>query len=229
MGEEIERDPNYFCSHKFPFLPIPAAATMRSPDHPYSSGMATPPLQTLASVPFKWEEEPGKPRPCTDIIALPAKRLELELPHPPCRMEPTPANIRMPSPNAVLDGPYSNIVGGRPKFYSFRLFKGSFDSSSSDQSPDESSDVLFGKKMMSSQKRRRYWFLKLKKKSTDGGGSFGSSHTTDDVHERCRKMRRSGSFSQASSSTHLWAAVYQSLKQVIPWKSTGKSKKDGSI
>ncbi|EYU38881.1 hypothetical protein MIMGU_mgv1a021126mg [Erythranthe guttata] len=95
-----------FSRLKFPLLPLP-------PDTVHS-GTATPPLHTLASVPFKWEEQPGKPRPCTDIIALPEPEPALDL--PPCRM------TKLPSPTAVLDGPY-NLDLARPKFSSFRFFR----------------------------------------------------------------------------------------------------------
>ncbi|KAK6142690.1 hypothetical protein DH2020_023038 [Rehmannia glutinosa] len=136
--DEIE---SKFSTLNFPFLPLPAA-TMHSPEHP--SGTATPPLQTLASVPFKWEEQPGKPRPCTDIIALPGPAKCLEL--PPCRMLLMDPTNKMPSPTTVLDGPYAV---GRPMFSSFRFFREaqcSFDSTSSD-SPRSSVDATLYEKL----------------------------------------------------------------------------------
>ncbi|KAI3449283.1 hypothetical protein Pfo_005948 [Paulownia fortunei] len=216
MGEEDEREPS-FSTLKFPLLPIPAPS-LNSPEHP--SGMATPPLRTLASVPFKWEEEPGKPRPCTDIIALPEPAKCLEL--PPCRMlfmEPANKIAKMPSPSTVLDGPYHV---GRPKFSSFRFFReaqGSFDSSSSGDSPHSSVDILLGKKI-GGQKTRRFFGRTLRfrsgKKEADGGifGFSPSSTTGCDSDERCTrvkmegKMRRNGSFSSLSqaTSTHLWVS-----------------------
>ncbi|KAF8024498.1 hypothetical protein BT93_F1620 [Corymbia citriodora subsp. variegata] len=43
-----------------------------SPDR---SGMRTPPFHTTAAVPFRWEEEPGKPRPCSALAIVPSPGL----------------------------------------------------------------------------------------------------------------------------------------------------------
>ncbi|KAK6142669.1 hypothetical protein DH2020_023017 [Rehmannia glutinosa] len=209
---------------------------MHSPEHP--SGTATPPLQTLASVPFKWEEQPGKPRPCTDIIVLPGPAKCLEL--PPCRMLLMDPTNKMPSPTTVLDGPYAV---GRPMFSSFRFFREaqcSFDSTSSD-SPRSSVDVLLGNKSKGQKTMKRFNFgrglrFKSGKKEVDGG-SFGfsspSSTTGCDGVERLKmegQMRRNGSFSghsQAATTARLCATLYEKLKHAIPWRSTRKSKKEG--
>jgi hypothetical protein len=91
---------DYYCeeenSKKIPKLPLlNPSPLMYSPER--SSGTKTPPLYISASVPFGWEEEPGKPKPCTDIVTfsnptLIKKCLEL----PP----------KLQSPTTVLDGPY---------------------------------------------------------------------------------------------------------------------------
>ncbi|PIN17335.1 hypothetical protein CDL12_09993 [Handroanthus impetiginosus] len=170
MGDEEDRKPS------LPTLNFAAAAagTMHSPDHP--SGMATPPLHTLASVPFKWEEEPGKPRPCTDIVALPEpSKICLDL--PPSRTA-NKINTKVPSPTTVLEGPY-NV--GRPKFSSFRFFREghvSFDSSSSGDSPRSAVDVLLGKK--SGRRKTRGFFGRILRFKITGNkgvdeGSFGFS------------------------------------------------------
>ncbi|KAI3444395.1 hypothetical protein Pfo_001060 [Paulownia fortunei] len=232
MGEEDEREP-CLSALKLPILHISAAAaSMHSPEHP--SGMATPPLQTSASVPFKWEEEPGKPRPCTHIIPLPEPAKCLEL--PPCRMlfmEPTNKITKTPSPTTVLDGPY-NV--GRPKFSSFRFFRegqDSFDSISSGSPEGTALDVLLGSKKSTGGLKARGFLGKFRggKKEVDGVSSrFSSSSASScDSDESCRrvknsaagKMRRNGSFSSVAHarSSHLWATIYQGLKQVIQWKS----------
>lgn len=221
--EEDETEPSFY-TLKFPLLPLPPP-TVHSPEHP--SGMATPPLHALASVPFKWEEEPGKPRPCTDIIALPGPAKCLEL--PPCRnrLELTNSRItKMPSPTTVLDGPY-NL--GRPKCSSFRFFREShrsFDSSSSSGgggggSPQSSVDFLLGKKNGGRRKTRGFLSRALRltksgKREVDGGSlRFSPSSATGcdgDGDGRCYKlegkMRRNGSFSSLSqaASTHLWVS-----------------------
>lgn len=65
--------------------------------------MPTPPLQTGVSVPFQWEEAPGKPRPCpTESKPRIARTLEL-----PPRLLFSEAKVsNAPSPTTVLDGPY---------------------------------------------------------------------------------------------------------------------------
>ncbi|KAL3615722.1 hypothetical protein CASFOL_041383 [Castilleja foliolosa] len=224
MGKKVEEndetEQNSFSTLKFPFLPFPAA-TIHSPDHP------PPPLHTLASVPFKWEEQPGKPRPCTDIIPLPIPgpgRIILE--PPPCRIttavDPSGGKItKMPSPTAVLDGPYAVA---RPKFSSFRFLRESFDSTSSD-SPYSSEDVLLG----GGRRKGRGFFgrglrFKSGKKEVDEGSlGFSPSSTTGFSDERF-KMRKNGSLK--SVSPRFCATIYERLKQAVPWKSTRKSRKN---
>ncbi|XP_075521204.1 uncharacterized protein At4g00950-like [Primulina tabacum] len=226
-----------FLTPKLPLLNIMPP----TPNSPQRSGTATPPLQTLVSVPFQWEEEPGKPRPCTALIALPepaAKLLEL----PPCRMplimEPTNKITKTPSPTTVLDAPY-NLA--RPKFSSFRFFMEnhySFDSYSSASPESAVDDIWIGKK--SNGRRRGTGFLKWRggTKEAIGGDFIGFSSSSvascDSDTESCKKvkmegkLRRIGSISTVSDArptTHLWAAVYEGIKQVIPWKSAKKSHK----
>ncbi|MCH93452.1 hypothetical protein A2U01_0014403, partial [Trifolium medium] len=70
---------------------------------PERSGTKTPPLHNSASVPFGWEEEPGKPKPCTDLVTFsnPTTMKCLELP-PRLLIDTT----KLQSPTTVLDGPY---------------------------------------------------------------------------------------------------------------------------
>ncbi|KAL1541231.1 hypothetical protein AAHA92_25480 [Salvia divinorum] len=192
-------------------------AAALSPERP--SGTATPPLHALASVPFKWEEQPGKPRPCTDIILRPEPARCLEL--PPCRI------TKMPSPTTVLDGP-DHL--GRPKFSSFRLFREkqiSFDSSSGGGSPQ--SYVTVGKKSSGRLKLSRLLGRSLrvrrggKEADEDSLGfspSFAGFETVEGV--------KIASFSR-SAPTPLWATMYEGLKQAITWKRTRKSKKEGAL
>ncbi|KAJ1429473.1 hypothetical protein SESBI_08241 [Sesbania bispinosa] len=63
-GSEAEVDAEH---SKTPKLPLFNHPPMHSPER---SGMVTPPLHTSASVPFGWEEEPGKPRPCTALVSF---------------------------------------------------------------------------------------------------------------------------------------------------------------
>ncbi|XP_058223674.1 uncharacterized protein At4g00950 [Rhododendron vialii] len=101
---------------KLPLLSIQLPVSHDSPEH---SGMLTPPLHTSASVPFRWEEEPGKPRPCTALITTTTQTLSHQDPHStdtpnynnkclelPPRLQSF-IDPKMSSPTTVLDGPYS--------------------------------------------------------------------------------------------------------------------------
>ncbi|KAK4364178.1 hypothetical protein RND71_015536 [Anisodus tanguticus] len=106
-------EPSNYSTPKLPLsLSTPTMKLKYSSQH--STGILTPPLNTtLVSIPFKWEEQPGKPRPCTDLI------ISIFNDHKPKCLEPPPArlyyleNTKMPSPTTVLDGPYSNIERGK--------------------------------------------------------------------------------------------------------------------
>lgn len=86
----------------------------RQPPEP--SGTLTPPLRTSASVPFQWEEAPGKPRHCkTESKPKSARSLEL----PPRLLSENAKVVNLPSPTTVLDGP--DHLGRSLSFtYSFR-------------------------------------------------------------------------------------------------------------
>ncbi|KAF8380012.1 hypothetical protein HHK36_027481 [Tetracentron sinense] len=72
----------------------------QSPEPP---GISTPPHRTPASVPFQWEEAPGKPRACTTILPKLSSARSLELPP---RLFTEIKVTNMSSPTTVLDGPY---------------------------------------------------------------------------------------------------------------------------
>ncbi|XP_058757298.1 uncharacterized protein LOC131630534 isoform X2 [Vicia villosa] len=87
-------------SMKIPKLPLlNTLPIMHSPER---SGTKTPPFHITVSVPFGWEEEPGKPKACTDIVTFsnPTTFKCLEL--PPRLLVDT----KVPSPTIVFDGPY---------------------------------------------------------------------------------------------------------------------------
>ncbi|KAL3536693.1 hypothetical protein ACH5RR_000059 [Cinchona calisaya] len=215
-------------SNSTPKLPLFTMATMQSPEH---SGMLTPPLySTSASVPFRWEEEPGKPRPCTTLIPFSTtessgpKCLDL----PPSRLfsaEPMIKIARTPSPTTVLEGPY-NVLGSRPKFTSssFRFFtrddrrQGSFDSSSS-RSLEKGqliSSMVLGKKQLHKRSGLLFgsWRQKTPKLGSgkrDVGGSNGSSVGSNESSiesdessisgvNKIGRIRRNGSFSSLSQA-----------------------------
>lgn len=231
MGSEAEPES--------PKLPLFSMSHIQSNE---PSGYLTPPFYTSVSVPFRWEEEPGKPRPCTALAIIPdpidSSQKSLELP-PRLLLE-----TKLLSPTTVLEGPYV----GRSRFQSssFRIVGrecyGSF-------SPDHERSGQLGAFVLSkSGVKEKGWLdswgrrvLKGKREvgganyvfpsSVDGeidggGGSVGESSSFKVKNTRHRRAR---SFSTLSHSRpHFWATIYQGLKQVVPWKSR-KSKQDGIV
>ncbi|KAG2701431.1 hypothetical protein I3843_06G040800 [Carya illinoinensis] len=190
-----------------------------------STGMLTPPLRATASVPFHWEEAPGKPRqPCAaDSKQETAARI-LEL--PPRLLLSESKSINMPSPTTVLDGPYV----GRAVFHSHRF---------SFRSPDHE----VGRRLTSKERGGHFgsmrWGSFRKNKQVFQGSFDFSSSAIDGDHDgggtntkgKITRVRRRGSFlSLANTSSHLLASVYESFKQVVPWRRTSARKntqKDG--
>lgn len=102
MGSEAKLWQN----SEVPKLPLLAFAAMDSPDR---SGMPTPPIHTSVSVPFRWEEEPGKPRFCfrtpnnsSDSKNTATQRKCLEL--PPRLLLMDPKVPKLPPPTTAPKG-----------------------------------------------------------------------------------------------------------------------------
>ncbi|XP_022898414.1 uncharacterized protein At4g00950-like [Olea europaea var. sylvestris] len=218
MGFQDEVGQDSDCTPKLPLFSKTVPPMMQSP---YHSGMLTPPLHTLASVPFQWEEEPGKPRPCTALIELPnPKSTEtkcLELP-PRLFMESTTKITKTPSPTTVLDGPYV----GEPKFSSssFKSLgeaKGSFDGSSS-KSPEKVQlrTVVICKK---GHKRRGLFDSWGKKTITFKDRKKEIGDDSAGTKAKIGKLTRNGSFSSFTQArSHIWDAIYEGFKKLMPWK-----------
>ncbi|XP_057422493.1 uncharacterized protein At4g00950-like [Lotus japonicus] len=170
---------------------------------PYTAPEApTPPPRTAASVPFQWEEAPGKPRPC-HTRSEPAGRgggvsRALELPPRLSFMENNHNKVSV-SPTTVLDGPY---IGRAVSF--------TMSHRSSTRDTEESSS--FGSTR---------WLKKKKSNRVKREGSFDFSSWSVDGTSKVKimRVRRTGSFLSLSRGTsHLWANIYESFKQVVPWR-----------
>ncbi|XVE77295.1 hypothetical protein DITRI_Ditri13aG0050900 [Diplodiscus trichospermus] len=224
-----------------PKLPLLSAshAHMQSPER---SGMLTPPLHASASVPFRWEEEPGKPKTCTTLTTFskPNDFAQKSLELPPRLLLQDAKITKLPSPTTVLEGPYM----GRARFQSssFRMGSqcyGSFRAagSCSPETMQLGSMVLSKrgyKEKVGSWKRSA-----LKARRQNGGNSyvfpsFGDRDSdwsrgeeeSSNTSSKITRLRRIGSFPCLSrSKSHFWASIYQGLKQVVPWG--GREKKDG--
>ncbi|TKY74081.1 hypothetical protein E2542_SST02840 [Spatholobus suberectus] len=156
-----------------------------------------PPPQTTVSVPFKWEEAPGKPRHC-HTESEPKNRVKtLELPPRLLFLETKMSNVDAdgPSPTTVLDGPY---VGRAMSFTSsYRTPRGYWNSN-------------FGSSRWSGYK-------KISTEDSEGIFDF-SGHCTTKPNMKITRVPRRGSFWTLSKPrSHMWASIYESFKQVVPW------------
>ncbi|GAU21119.1 hypothetical protein TSUD_10360 [Trifolium subterraneum] len=113
-GNNDELINHYNTPHK---LSLPITTTRQC----FSSEAPTPPPRSaVISIPFKWEEAPGKPRPCHRELLEPKERevvvnnnnnnnnvvRALELPPRLLLSLESNNNNNTPSPTTVLEGPY---------------------------------------------------------------------------------------------------------------------------
>ncbi|KDP28472.1 hypothetical protein JCGZ_14243 [Jatropha curcas] len=247
MGSEAE--PEAISTPKLALFWNPQAhgCYMRSPQR---SGTTTPPLYASAAVPFRWEEEPGKPRSSTALsnpIDFGPKCLEL----PPRLFLLDGNNVsKLSLPTTVLEEPYM----GKPRFQSssFRMIRkecyGSFRRSFSPERRQLSTMVLSkrgindSKRFLGSWRWGRRAFTGTRENVGGASYVFPSSMDREEIYfgqeedeeeeenKSCKnnvtitRIRRSGSISSRARS-HFWAAIYEGLKQVVPWRS--KKLKDG--
>ncbi|KAL1206702.1 hypothetical protein V5N11_027261 [Cardamine amara subsp. amara] len=193
-------------------------------------GLATPPVNIAGSVPFQWEEAPGKPR--RSSVKKPARSNQkgvvrcLELPPrlllPGESCKPTTANE--PSPTTVLDGPYDlrrrslslprsaavirKLRGVPAPAPANKKRWGSFGKCK------EVSEGIFDFSRFRDDgcDCRRDW--------AGGGGGRGEFAGDGGPKVRLYKIKSKGSFFNLSHTTKsdFWARVYEGFKQVIPWR-----------
>ncbi|KAI4307097.1 hypothetical protein L6164_030321 [Bauhinia variegata] len=172
----------------------------------------TPRPKTTVSVPFQWEEAPGKPRPCHTESQPETKSAAVRTLELPPRLLFLEAKVSsLPSPTTVLDGPY---VGRAMSF------------TTSYRSPRGLGNDNFGSRRWSS----------FRKNSVDVEGTIDFSSSTVDsrmsdggTKVKITRVRRRGSFFNLSSTrTHLWASIYEGLKQAAPWRRKQEKHKIGS-
>ncbi|XP_022980847.1 uncharacterized protein At4g00950 [Cucurbita maxima] len=215
MGSEAK----LWRNSEVPKLPLLAVAAMESPDR---SGMLTPPIHTSVSVPFRWEEEPGKPRFCfrtpNSSSATQTKCLEL----PPRLLLLDPKISKLPPPIPAHKG-------------IFQLPKQSCGSFRYDKS--QLGAMVLRKRGVLIEKE---WFCWLGKLSFGRKGEVGSAcgsvfpssleKENEDgvVAERSSsgmkvaETQKEGSFSSClvKAKTEFWGSIGEGLKQInVPWKS----------
>ncbi|KAK8565702.1 hypothetical protein V6N13_020780 [Hibiscus sabdariffa] len=221
MGSEAEEESSYI--PKLRLLSV-SHEQMQSPER---SGTLTPPFYvSAASVPFRWEEEPGKPKPCTTFATFsstpnePAQKC-LELPP---RLLLDAKVTKLSSPTTVLEGPYM----GRARFQSssFRIASECYGGSGSPEM------VQLGTMVLSKRGYKEKGFLgswrKARPRREVSGNSyvFASSGDGDGSNSvKITRIRRIGSFPTLShSKSHFWESIYEGLMQVVPW--SRREKKD---
>ncbi|XP_055808455.1 uncharacterized protein LOC129877002 [Solanum dulcamara] len=181
--------------------PIIPKLALFSP-HKQSSSNTSPVHHTLASVPFQWEKEPGKPNTINFPINNKPKSLE-----PPPRLY----SINTPSPTTVLDGPYNN--NNKISSSSFRFLK----------------NIIKTQETEQFVKKGNWWQWNVKRKSGSNSSSLllSSMDSTGKCDEGRSCSARMGSFRRNGSSSNLyattksnmiWANIYEGFKKAIPWK-----------
>ncbi|KAJ0102873.1 hypothetical protein Patl1_05184 [Pistacia atlantica] len=176
-------------------------------------GMLTPPVNIPASIPFQWEEAPGKPRnSCvTQSKPKPASARCLELPP---RLLCETKMINIPSPTTVLDGPDV----GRSLSYTLSFRRGG------SLRRENKEGLLFWSSRWGSFKKNKVNVGGrnsdiLDSSAASGGGDGGSDGGAKVKITRVRK--RSVSFlslKSHTSSSHMWTSICESFKQAVPWR-----------
>ncbi|KAH7854078.1 hypothetical protein Vadar_009833 [Vaccinium darrowii] len=175
-------------------------------------GLLTPPLQPMASVPFLWEEAPGKPRPFPRATTSPTSKPKavrcLDLP-PRLLMNTEGKMTNTPSPTTVLDGPYSGGSRALSHTMSFTFGKASF-------------RIPAGKERVNFSSLR--WEQSLIKEDYGGEseGILDFLPSVDVVPESLSpevktRVRKRNSFF-GSSKSNFWTSIYESVKQAVPWR-----------
>lgn len=181
MGSGPDKEAEYV--HELSYIPTKLSLlTSRQSMSPEITPPPPPPPKTTISVPFKWEEAPGKPRhyhtqsePRTTTLELPPRLLFLEANN---------NNIDVvPSPTTVLDGPY---VGRAMSF------------TSSYRTPRASWNSSFGSTRWSG-------FRKINKEEDEGSFDF-SDHCNAKTNKG--KITRGGGslLSLSKAKSHLWVS-----------------------
>nr|GMC96428.1 DUF688 domain-containing protein [Ipomoea batatas] len=169
----------------------------------------TPPLHAPVSIPFLWEEAPGKPR--TSVEASPPPRRNSKT---VCRSLDLPPRLlnnesgkmtTTPSPTTVLDWPDV----GRSSLSSFSSFRSL-----------EEGLVRLRRRESKERSSSPPW-ESSKENARVCKGSFDFSYSVTDSNSYGKKkfsrVRRRSSFLNFSrSSSSLLASIYESFKQAVP-------------
>ncbi|KAG7013320.1 hypothetical protein SDJN02_26079 [Cucurbita argyrosperma subsp. argyrosperma] len=157
-------------------------------------GMVTPPLHASISVPFHWEEAPGKPKPLGIIELNPKPKSARTLDLPPRLFADTKV-AHFASPTIAADDP----VAGRD--LSFRF-------------PDSCAETATATETREGKDVNKENVKRGSEISLSAGG-------VDDGNTRVKITRlriRRNFIGTWNSKSHIIACIYGSLKQVLPWR-----------
>ncbi|KAF5188277.1 hypothetical protein FRX31_022133 [Thalictrum thalictroides] len=230
-----------------PSSTTPKLSFFSLPNHqvPEPPGMLTPPLQRQASIPFLWEEAPGKPRfppsssSSSNTTTTTNKSLARCLELPPRLILSEFKMTEMPSPTTVLDGPYvrrsasHSTVFARERLTSFEDIgsiskRSGYFGSWGKKNSMRNTRVCEGSCGISP--------CSSSFRGTTGGGG-GEAASEIDTKVKITRIKRTGSFFRLSSSRphrhthHILASICGTIKQVVPlpWRSRKIKKESISI
>nr|XP_016448238.1 PREDICTED: uncharacterized protein At4g00950-like [Nicotiana tabacum] len=193
----------------------PKLSLSKLPNKPRNNNipLSTPPIHPSVSIPFQWEEAPGKPIRSTLDQSKVARCLDL-----PPRLLNEGKITNTASPTTVLDGPYI----GR----SFSSFRSAY---VGEMEVQKKLDMSNNKDMRLCQIGSCRWesFEENRggvvKDNFDFSGPLSSTSSTAydfDTHEKkLLRFRRKGSFlSFSRTNSNLLGGIYENFKQAIPWR-----------
>ncbi|CAN4089549.1 unnamed protein product [Withania somnifera] len=164
----------------------------------------TPPLHPSGSIPFQWEEAPGKPK--SPISKSKTVRC-LDLPPRLTLLLSEEGKItNTPSPRTVLDGPYV----GR----SFSCVN------------EVEKEEIIEKNINKDRMMMRSWRWENLKENNKGvvvkgnfdfSGPLSSSAYDFDTNQR-KFLRKGSFFSFSRNNSNLLGGIYESFKQAVPWR-----------
>ncbi|XP_054782294.1 uncharacterized protein At4g00950-like [Prosopis cineraria] len=206
-----------------PVLPVilSSSSSVSTPPSPDPSGTLTPPLHSAAAaVPFRWEQEPGKPKHTTAIVPFSISSLTIT--------DSSPKSLELPPRLLAVENPPHGL-GSSSRFRSPSLRMGS-DCYGSFRAEGSWAVIRSGRQIGFGAGEKRRWFgsWRMKKREVNGGShvfpSCGADHRkTSDVvaigGTRKNRVKMKG--------TGLWASIWEGLRQMGVWRSQSKTlKKD---
>ncbi|KAI4364687.1 hypothetical protein MLD38_020744 [Melastoma candidum] len=189
----------------------PGRKLLEVPSSPATSGTQTPPFHPPASVPFRWEQEPGKPRPCSALVFMPRDPPVEYLGLPPGLSAPPTTTLPLLLQPPRLQAP-SFRMGGVDPVHKKRWRRGpAWFGSWTKWGVNEEAEVIGS---------RSYVFP-----SVDWGfegEENGGRRTRSRIGSGC-------SFHiMPPPTSHLWRSIHKGLKGAIPWRRRSPKKNTGS-